>query len=52
MEVEIGRTISGEDVKEVKKQRVFDVTHVFCSCLLKGSTVDDPSLAFEKDISL
>jgi len=44
------RTVSGEDVEEVKEQRVFHVAHIVCPSLLEGSAVDDPSLAFEKDI--
>jgi hypothetical protein len=51
-EAETSRTISSENVEKVEKQRIFDVTHVLCSCLLEGGTVDDPSLAFENDISL
>jgi len=51
-EVEGNRTVSSENVEEVKEQGVFHVTHVLCSCLFEGCTVDDPSLAYGGNISL
>lgn len=49
-EAKNSRTVSGEDIEELEKQRVFDVTHVLCSCLLESCAVDDPPLAVERDV--
>ena len=46
------RTVSSENIEEVEEQGIFDVTHVLCPRLLEGGTVDDPSLAYEEDVSV
>lgn len=46
------RTISGEDVEEVKEQRVLHVAHILCSCLLEGCTVDDPPFTDGERVSM
>lgn len=45
-EVGKGRTVSSEDVEEVKEVRIFNVTAVLCSSLLESGAVYDPSLAW------
>lgn len=34
-----GRTVSSEDIEEVKEQWIFNVADVLCPCLLEGSAV-------------
>ena len=37
------RTVPSEDIEVVEEQRILDVTHILCSCLLESSAVYDPS---------
>lgn len=50
-EAEKGRTVSSENIEEVKEERILNVTNVLCPCLLEGGTVYDPSFACLGEIS-